>query len=101
MNIAALLTALARIFVIYPLVMFFWKQSNFHAHNGHVGMVRRATLFMTLFLIIMFGNLVYVNLNTAFNGVQVVGWAQWISFISSTGFAFASWHMYRVFSKLK
>lgn len=100
MNIAALLTGIARLFIIYPLVCFFWQQAHFHAKNGHVGVVRRATLMMVLFIVLMFGNLIYVNFNTAFTGAFVVGWAQWVSFITSAGFAFASWRMFRIFKEI-
>lgn len=101
MNEAALLTAVARLLVIYPLIMFFLQQMRFHGNNGHTGMVRRATLSLVLFLILMFCNLVYVNISTAMNNSPVIGWAQWISFLTSAGFAWASWHMWSVFRRFK
>ena len=101
MNYTALLTGLARLFVIYPLICFFWAQARFHARNGHVGIVRRATVLLSFFLILMFGNLVYVNFRTAINNVPVSDVAQWISLISSVGFAWASWRMYRIFKQIQ
>lgn len=101
MNEIALLTGISRLFIIYPLACFLWEQGHFHAKNGHVGMVRRATLAIVLFLTLMLGNLVWVNVSTALNNSQVINTAQWISFLSSIGLAISSWNLWSVFRKVR
>lgn len=102
MDYISLFTALARILVLVPLVMFFWKQSHIYAKNGDVGRVRLATLLLTLFLMLMFGNLVWVNMTSAINNLnQGITLARWVALCSSWLLAASLWHTWFLFKRIQ
>jgi uncharacterized membrane protein YcgQ (UPF0703/DUF1980 family) len=96
------ITAAARVAALVPLVMFFYRQGKIHARNGDVGRVRRATLGVVLFLALMFGNLVWVNIVDAVTvGVQGISFARWVALVASLGLAGALWWLWRVFCDIQ
>lgn len=95
-------TAVARVLILIPLLMFFWKQSHIYAQNGDVGRVRLATLLLTVFLVLMFGNLVYVNMTSALNNLnQGIPLARIVALVTSWGLAGALWHTWRLFKSIQ
>jgi succinate dehydrogenase hydrophobic anchor subunit len=102
MDYISLFTAIARVFILIPLVMFFLKQSGIHAKNGDVGRVRRITIIIVVFLVLMFGNLVWVNMTSALDDLhQGITAARWVALLSSTGLAGALWYCYALFRRIQ
>lgn len=102
MDYISFATAISRILILIPLLLFFWKQSHLHAKNGDVGRVRLATLLLTLFLMLMFGNLVWVNMTAALSHLHLgITIARWVALISSWLLAASLWHTWFLFKRIQ
>lgn len=94
-------TAVARVLILIPLIRFMHAQALNHA-NGSTHIVRRAVLWVDAGLVLLMGNLAYVNVITAFglgNGGPLAH-ARLIALISSVWLMVALWNMWRVFIKV-
>lgn len=103
MDYISLLTAIARVFILIPLLMFFWRQSHIFAKNGDTGRVRLATLLLAVFLVLMFGNLIYVNMYSSLHNsaASPITWAKYVALVTSIGLAGCLWHTWFLFRRIQ
>jgi hypothetical protein len=102
MDITSLFTAIARFFILVPMLAFVWQQSRINSQNGDTGRVRLATMLLSVFLILMFSNLIWVNITSAFrNSGNPIMAAKWIGLVSSWLLAGSLWHTWFLFRRIQ